>query len=322
MGMDKSKISNMIDYMKNVNEGDLKNLDKEYYNVLILRERERKIQSVINEYGESQFYIAFSGGKDSCVLSELIDWAIPDNQIPRVFVDTGIELNIIRNFVYDLAEKDDRIIIIKPTKNVKQTLENYGYPFKSKVFSSYVYRFRRSGLTKSVKVFCGIGEKKWSPGFSCPQKLKYLFEDKNATSFSISMRCCVEMKEKPMIKWQRENENRIPIIGIMQDEGGGRNNSNCMNFKNEELKSFQPLVKVTKEWEDWFILNFDIKICDIYKEPYNFPRTGCKGCPFNFKLQHELDILEKYFPEERKQCELIWGPVYDEYRRIGYRLNK
>ena len=38
------------------------------------------------------------------------------------------------------------------------------------------------------------------------------------------------------------------------------------------------------------------------------------------KYGEELDTLEKYFPNERKQCEIIWKPVYDEYRRIGYRL--
>lgn len=65
-----------------------------------------------------------------------------------------------------------------------------------------------------------------------------------------------------------------------------------------------------------------MKICDIYKEPYNFIRTGCKGCPFAKDLQHELDILKKFFPTEYKQCEIIWEPVYKEYRRIGYRLRK
>lgn len=30
--------------------------------------------------------------------------------------------------------------------------------------------------------------------------------------------------------------------------------------------------------------------------------------------------MEKYFPAERKQCETIFGKVYDEYRRIGYRI--
>jgi hypothetical protein len=47
-----------------------------------------------------------------------------------------------------------------------------------------------------------------------------------------------------------------------------------------------------------------------------------KGCPFALKLQEELDKMEEYFPNERKQCEIIWKPVYDEYRRIGYRLKE
>lgn len=32
--------------------------------------------------------------------------------------------------------------------------------------------------------------------------------------------------------------------------------------------------------------------------------------------------MEKYLPNERKQCEIIWKPIYEEYRRIGYRLEK
>jgi hypothetical protein len=66
----------------------------------------------------------------------------------------------------------------------------------------------------------------------------------------------------------------------------------------------------------------NIDISDIYKPPYNFERTGCKGCPFGLEVQQELDTLERYFPNERKQCEAIWKPVYDEYRRLGYRLRK
>ena len=27
-------------------------------------------------------------------------------------------------------------------------------------------------------------------------------------------------------------------------------------------------------------------------------------------------------PEEEKQCEFIWKPIYEEYRRIGFRLKK
>ena len=32
--------------------------------------------------------------------------------------------------------------------------------------------------------------------------------------------------------------------------------------------------------------------------------------------------MEELLPNERKACEAIWKPVYEEYRRIGYRLRK
>lgn len=81
-------------------------------------------------------------------------------------------------------------------------------------------------------------------------------------------------------------------------------------------------MAVTKEWEDWFIEEYHVEIPALYYPPYNFERTGCKGCPFAMHLQNELDTLEKFFPAERKQCEAIWKPVYDEYRRLGYRLKR
>lgn len=53
------------------------------------------VQKVIKKYGEENFVISFSGGKDSTVLSALVDIAIPGNTIPRVFINTGIEYKAI-----------------------------------------------------------------------------------------------------------------------------------------------------------------------------------------------------------------------------------
>ena len=50
-------------------------------NDFILEDRLQKIRQIISEYGEDQFYISFSGGKDSVVLSALVDMAIPGNKI-------------------------------------------------------------------------------------------------------------------------------------------------------------------------------------------------------------------------------------------------
>lgn len=70
---------------------------------------------------------------------------------------------------------------------------------------------------------------------------------------------------------------------------------------------------------DWYIQKRGIKLCKLYYPPFNFKRTGCKGCPYNIQIAEELRILERYLPHERRQCEIIWGKIYEEYQRIGYR---
>lgn len=297
-------------------------------NELMLQDRLEKIKQTIEKYGEENFYLSFSGGKDSTVLSALLDMACPGNKIPRVYANTGIEYKMIFDFVQETKEKDHlwELIILKPTKNIRQMLEEDGYPFKSKYHSMIVGIWQNRGIDKSetVKNYLELqtpksGVKKHGSHL-CPKILRYQFYE--GAPFKISDKCCDRIKKEPLHKFQKERNKPYAIIGIMPSEGGQRETAQCLAFQGDKLKAFQPLAPVTKEWEDWFIDEFNIKICDIYKSPYNYERTGCKGCPFNPKLQESLDILEKYFPNERKQCETIWKPVYDEYRRIGYRLKK
>lgn len=101
----------------------------------LLFDRVEKIKSIVAEYGEQNCYISFSGGKDSTVLHYLIDLALPNNKIKRVYKDTGIEYPQIRKYVKGLASADNRIVYLKPNKNIKKILERDGYPFKSKQHS-------------------------------------------------------------------------------------------------------------------------------------------------------------------------------------------
>lgn len=69
-------------------------------NEFVLADRIAKIQSINEMYDlENNAYISFSGGKDSTVLSKLIDEALPNNKIPRVYFNTGIEYKEIVSFV-------------------------------------------------------------------------------------------------------------------------------------------------------------------------------------------------------------------------------
>ena len=147
-------------------------------------------------------------------------------------------------------------------------------------------------------------------------------EDK--CKLKISDKCCLELKKKPIHLWEKQVGRKVAITGMRKEEGGTRQLiSGCVLTDNKgNLKKFHPLLVVDDEWEEWLIKDKNFDICDIYKQPYNFKRTGCKGCTFSLDLQEQLEIMEKYLPNERKQCEWIWKPVYDEYRKLNYRLKK
>ena len=124
----------------------------------------------------------------------------------------------------------------------------------------------------------------------------------------------------------QKNNRTISIIGVMKNEGGQRmSHDGCVVFDTKDTKKlvkFKPLNPITQDFEKWFIEKNNIKLCKLYYPPFNFKRTGCKGCPFSLDLQEQLEIMEKYLPNEKKQCETIWKPIYEEYRKIGYRLQE
>lgn len=280
----------------------------------ILQDRLNAIRDTIKKYGEDNFYLSFSGWKDSTVVHYLLDMAIPGNKIPRVFIDTGIEYNAIKEFVRGF--NDDRLEIIKPTQNIKQMLETVGYPFKSKEHAQKVMEYQNTRkLTPHLVRYL---DRSNGTRFRCPAILDYQFTDK--CDLKISHLCCTELKKKPVHKWEKQNNRPIAITGMRAEEGGIRIQLGCIVSRGGKVHRFNPLIKVTEDWERWFINEYNIKLCELYYPPYNFEREGCKGCPFSLSLSHDLDVMEKLLPNERRQCEIIWAPVYNEYRRLGYRL--
>ena len=287
----------------------------------MLFDRIEKIKQIINKYGEENFYISFSGGKDSTVLHYLVDLALPGNKIPRVFINTGIEYIYIYKFVKSLSETDDRFVILPPQKSIKKVLEEYGYPFKSKEHSLKVGAYQKGSRSKSIMEYKdgyrGIEYSK----YQCPKSLQYQYDD--SFKLKISDQCCYKLKKEPIHKWEKEKNKTIAMTGMRKQEGGQRENiATCVVTRNSKVVKFHPLLVVSEGFEDWFIEKQNIQLCELYYPPYNFKRTGCKGCPFSLKLQDQLDTMQMLLPNEKKQCELIWKPVYDEYRRIGYRLRK
>lgn len=286
-------------------------------NEFILFDRLEKIKQIIAKYGEENFYFAYSGGKDSTVLHYLLDMAIPDNKIPRVFSNTGLEYREIYKFVKNLQDKDNRIIMLTARKNIVKTLERVGYPFKSKIHSVFVEMYQKGSTAPSLERYLSKGGGQFG---CCPKILRYHFTPE--CKLKISARCCNEFKKDTFNDWIKENKKSILITGMRKEEGGQRVNINCIviSKKSGEVTRFHPLAVVTEAWENWFIDTYGIRLCELYYYPYNFERTGCVGCPFNIKIEKELEILKEKLPNEYRRARLYFGPVYREYQRIGYRI--
>lgn len=296
---------------------------------LTLYDRIEVIKATNQKYDlENNAYLSFSGGKDSTVLHYLLDLALPNNTIPRVFIDTGIEYTMIRNFVLKLAENDERIKIIKPSQAIKPMLEKNGYPFKSKEHSLRVYQFNKGMNSNYIKKYIsGYDHKGKKSTFVCPKILLYQFEEKG--KYNYSNLCCYKLKKEPVKKWQKENNRSIVLTGMRADEGGNRRRLGCVitDKKSGKIVKFHPLIKIDDDFENWFVNKIEKEreiriLCELYYEPFNFKRTGCRGCPYSLDLEEQLEIMERYLPNERKACEIIWKPVYDEYRRLNYRLKQ
>lgn len=186
-------------------------------------DRVQKIRQIIGENGEESFYLSFSGGKDSTVLSALIDEALPGNKIPRVFINTGIEYNMLVKFVRDMAAHDPRVQIIPSGVNIVKMLERDGYPFKSKQHSNNLSIYQHSGMMPYLEKYAK-GLPPYDNRFKCPEKLRYQFTP--AFKLKCSDMCCHRLKVESFSRFQKSakrsgNPYTWRIQGLMKAEGGG-----------------------------------------------------------------------------------------------------
>lgn len=78
------------------------------------------------QHYDGKVYVAFSGGKDSTVLLDIVRRIYPD--VPAVFSDTGLEYPEVRAFVKSI----DNVVFVRPKMNFRDVIGKYGYPVISK----------------------------------------------------------------------------------------------------------------------------------------------------------------------------------------------
>lgn len=119
-----------------------------------LTDRVAKIQATNEQHNLEKYgYVSCSGGLDSMVVSALLDVALPNNKIPRVFMNTGIEYLDIVKFMKEVASKDNRFVLVNSGVNIKTMLNKVGYPFKAKqhAHNIHIYQNNKELCDKYIK---------------------------------------------------------------------------------------------------------------------------------------------------------------------------
>lgn len=169
------------------------------------------------QHYDGKVYVAFSGGKDSTVLLDIVRRIYPD--VPAVFSDTGLEFPEVREFV----KSCENVTIVRPEMNFRKVIEVYGYPVVSKRVANTVEYGHKPGSFRWKELHGEIMRSNGTPSeFNC-EKWCYLLD----APFKVSSRCCTVMKKRPMKKYSKET-GRVPIIATMANESRSRAPHGCV----------------------------------------------------------------------------------------------
>lgn len=166
----------------------------------------------IRELAEHDFYVSFSGGKDSEVAVDFVARTLSEIGIQQMYVanvNTGLEYLSVQRFCKPFCEMVSKKYGIKiildtlyPKITFKAVLEKYGYPIISKEVAQCIFEARKGIAngdgTYSYRIQKLNGTYKDKNGNLSPyncSKYKFLLD----APFKISHLCCHEMKNIPLM---------------------------------------------------------------------------------------------------------------------------
>lgn len=256
-----------------------------------------------------EYYLSYSGGRDSHFLYWFIKNWLKDQDIVVVGVNTGMDIPEIRDRI--LKNSD---VVLHPMMHRDDIKAEYGIPCFSKQQDEYIYRYQHGNRSENTMKYIN-GE---NPVLNLNKKArKLLLSD---SLHPISNKCCTYSKDKPMEKWGKKN-GRKAIMGVRGTESRTRKAqyTSCLTA----TAKFTPLWDWTDEMMELCYKVYDIETPRCYQY---LTRTGCAGCPYGRNTETELAMLPRL---QQKSAIGYFRDTYDvlgiEYRAIqslmGYEEN-
>ena len=225
-----------------------------------------------------EYYLSYSGGKDSHFLLWFIREYMGETRIPIVGVNTSFEIPEIRDRI--LKNSD---IVLHPELHRWQIKENYGIPCFSKQQDEYICRYQNGSRSENTMRAVN-GE---NTLFNLNQTARELLL--SGKLHKVSNKCCKYNKERPMMQYGKET-GRKAIIGTRQSESKTRKAkyNKCLTASG----NFTPLYDFSDELMDGLYKEYNIEIPKCYTY---LSRTGCGGCPYgrNTGIETELAMLPR-----------------------------
>ena len=282
--------------MSRHNKGDLQQMQSLPLEAKILM-TQRRIRDWV-DYWNGDVYVSFSGGKDSTVLKHIVDGMYDD--IPAVFVNTGLEYPEIQQFVREIkAGKygcfNSDVEIVRPEMRFDEVIQKYGYPVVSKEVAHRASQAMKKG-TKTAEYAMKFfhGEYLTPDGKKSPynkEKWRFLLD----APFKISPKCCDVMKKNPVKKYGKET-GRKAIIATMAAESRMRFSQwliHGCNAYDSKVAASKPMSFWTEQDVLHYIKRFNVPYCPVYGE------IQVKRSPDAVDNQINLiDYLGEYEPED------------------------
>lgn len=267
------------------------------------------------EYWDGQVYISFSGGKDSTVLKHIVDSMY--NDIPAVFVNTGLEYPEIQKF----AMSQKNVVTIRPEMRFDEVIKKYGYPVVSKEVAQTIWEAKKNAKTGKyayrIKKLNGelLDKNGKISTYNIP-KWKFLLD----APYDISHKCCDVMKKRPA-KTYEKTTGRKAMIGTLASESTLRK-TQWVKYGCNAFESKRPTSQPLSFWTEQDILNyikqFDVPYCSVYGDivpvdegtllkTTGCDRTGCIFCMFGCHLEKEPNRFQRLKETHPRQYEYCIG---------------